>query len=72
MQAEFDIIHSHIGVWALALASMVSTPTVHTLHGTLYSLTTLKYLDQHTDTQPYISISDSQRLVKHQLRCHCL
>jgi glycosyltransferase involved in cell wall biosynthesis len=59
--AEFDIIHSHIGVWALALASMVSTPTVHTLHGTFTGDNSKVFRQHHT--QPYISISDSQRLL---------
>ncbi len=58
---EFDIIHSHVGVWSLALASMVSTPTVHTLHGT-FTRDNNKVFRQH-HTQPYISISDSQRLL---------
>ncbi len=58
---EFDIIHSHVGVWSLALASLVSTPTVHTLHGT-FTRDNNKVFRQH-HTQPYISISDSQRLL---------
>jgi glycosyltransferase involved in cell wall biosynthesis len=58
---EFDIIHSHVGVWSLALASLVSTPTVHTLHGT-FTRDNNKIFRQH-HTQPYISISDSQRLL---------
>jgi glycosyltransferase involved in cell wall biosynthesis len=59
--AEFDIIHSHVGIWALPLASMVSTPTVHTLHG-IFTRDNSKVFRQH-NTQPYISISDSQRLL---------
>jgi glycosyltransferase involved in cell wall biosynthesis len=58
---EFDIIHSHVGVWSLALASLVSTPTVHTLHGA-FNRDNNKVFRQH-HTQPYISISDSQRLL---------
>jgi glycosyltransferase involved in cell wall biosynthesis len=58
---EFDIIHSHVGVWALALASMVSTPTVHTLHGT-FTADNSKVYRQHSSLN-YISISDSQRLL---------
>ncbi|MBW4669888.1 MAG: glycosyltransferase family 4 protein [Cyanomargarita calcarea GSE-NOS-MK-12-04C] len=56
---EFDIIHSHIGVWSLALASMVSTPTVHTLHG-IFTRDNSKVFSQYR-TQPYVSISNSQR-----------
>ncbi|MER3490834.1 MAG: glycosyl transferase [Mastigocladus sp. ERB_26_2] len=59
--AEFDIIHSHVGAWALPLASMVSTPTVHTLHG-IFTRDNNKVFRQH-HTQPYVSISDAQRLL---------
>ncbi|MCX7595581.1 MAG: glycosyltransferase family 4 protein [Fischerella sp.] len=59
--AEFDIIHSHVGVWSLALASLVSTPTVHTLHG-IFTRDNSKVYRQH-HTQPYVSISDAQRLL---------
>jgi glycosyltransferase involved in cell wall biosynthesis len=58
---EFDIIHSHVGIWSLALASMVSTPTVHTLHGT-FTRDNNKVFRQH-HTQQYVSISESQRLL---------
>ncbi|ARV59373.1 glycosyl transferase [Nostocales cyanobacterium HT-58-2] len=57
--AQFDIIHSHVGIWTLPLASMVSTPTVHTLHG-IFTHDNNKVFTQHR-TQPYISISDAQR-----------
>ncbi|NJM72472.1 MAG: glycosyltransferase family 4 protein [Scytonema sp. RU_4_4] len=56
---EFDIIHSHVGAWTLALASMVSIPTVHTLHGA-FTNDSAKVYTLHR-TQPYISISDAQR-----------
>lgn len=57
--AEFDVIHSHVGIWALPLASMVSTPTVHTLHG-IFTRDNSKVYTLHR-TQPYISISNAQR-----------
>lgn len=57
--AEFDIIHSHVGAWSLALASLVSTPTVHTLHG-IFTPDNIKVYNQHR-TQSYISISNAQR-----------
>ncbi|MBP5975572.1 glycosyltransferase family 4 protein [Brasilonema sp. CT11] len=56
---EFDIIHSHIGIWALQLTSMVSTPTVHTLHGAFTDESSRVYTLHRT--QRYISISDAQR-----------
>ncbi len=59
--AEFDIIHSHIGVMALPMASLVSTPTVHTLHGS-FTPDTSKAFSYHQNQQ-YVSISDAQRKV---------
>lgn len=59
--AEFDIIHSHIGVWALPLAGAIATPTVHTLHGAFNRDSSKVY--SHYGTQSFISISDSQRTV---------
>ncbi|NMG08000.1 glycosyltransferase family 4 protein [Brasilonema sp. UFV-L1] len=56
---EFDIIHSHVGVWTLQLASIASTPTVHTLHGSFTDESSRVYTLHRT--QPYISISDAQR-----------
>ncbi|MFH7029954.1 MAG: glycosyltransferase family 4 protein [Heteroscytonema crispum UTEX LB 1556] len=59
--AEFDIIHSHVGIWALPLASMVSTPTVHTLHGRFTRDSSPLY--SFYGTQPYVSISNAQRTI---------
>ncbi|BAY20922.1 group 1 glycosyl transferase [Calothrix sp. NIES-2100] len=59
--AEFDIIHSHVGISALSLASLVSTPTVHTLHGS-FTKDNRKAFSHHKK-QPYISISNAQRQI---------
>ncbi|AKG21989.1 glycosyltransferase family 4 protein [Calothrix sp. 336/3] len=59
--SEFDIIHSHVGISALSLASLVSVPTVHTLHGRFTADNKNAFLHHHK--QPYVSISDSQRTV---------
>ncbi|WP_017318956.1 glycosyltransferase family 4 protein [Mastigocladopsis repens] len=56
---EFDIIHSHLGISALPLASLVPTPTVHTLHGRF--TTDNKNVYAHHQKQPYVSISHAQR-----------
>jgi glycosyltransferase involved in cell wall biosynthesis len=56
---EFDIIHSHMGCAALPYASLVNTPTVHTLHG-IFTPDNQKMF-QHAKRQPFISISDAQR-----------
>lgn len=57
--AEFDIIHSHMGCATLPFASLVKTPTVHTLHGILTPDN--RKLFTHHRQQSYISISDAQR-----------
>jgi glycosyltransferase involved in cell wall biosynthesis len=59
--AEFDIIHSHVGVAALLSANFVQTPTVHTLHGNFNSENINVYT--HHKKQPYVSISNTQRQV---------
>ena len=56
---EFDIIHSHIGCAALLCASLVQTPTVHTLHGVFTNDN--EKLFRYAHRQPYVSISDAQR-----------
>jgi glycosyltransferase involved in cell wall biosynthesis len=58
---EFDIIHSHLGVPALPIASLVSTPTVHTLHGSFTSDNRDVY--QLHQKQAYVSISQAQRQI---------
>ncbi|QLE55719.1 glycosyltransferase family 4 protein [Nostoc sp. TCL26-01] len=59
--AEFDIIHSHAGISALPLASLVSTPTVHTLHGNFTKDN--RNVFSHHHKQPYVSISNAQRQI---------
>ncbi|MBD2437675.1 glycosyltransferase family 4 protein [Nostoc sp. FACHB-110] len=56
---EFDIIHSHMGCAALPYANLVSTPTVHTLHGPFTCDN--KKLFQHAKRQNLVSISHDQR-----------
>ncbi len=57
--AEFDIIHSHMGCAALPYSRLTKTPTVHTLHG-VFTPDNEKMFT-HAKTQPYVSISNSQR-----------
>ena len=56
---RFDIIHSHVGCVALPYTNLVSTPTVHTLHG-IFTPDNAK-LFSHVRNQPFVSISHSQR-----------
>lgn len=58
---EFDIIHSHVGISALPLANLVSTPTVHTLHGN-FTQDNQKVFSHH-QKQQYVSISNAQRQI---------
>ncbi|HAZ49225.1 MAG TPA: glycosyl transferase [Cyanobacteria bacterium UBA11369] len=57
--AEFDIIHSHVGIAALPFGSLVKTPTIHTLHGKF--TTDNRKIFSHHAKQPFISISNNQR-----------
>ena len=59
--AEFDLIHSHLGVLTLASSGLVTTPTVHTLHHSFNRDTVHIYT--HHYKQPYVSISDAQRKI---------
>jgi glycosyltransferase involved in cell wall biosynthesis len=56
---EFDIIHSHVGCVAMPYSTLVKTPTVHTLHG-IFTHDNEKMFS-HVRTQPFVSISNSQR-----------
>lgn len=64
---EFDVIHSHMGCAALPYASLVKTPTVHTLHG-VFTKDNEKMFT-HARRQPFISISNSQREPRLGLNC---
>ncbi len=60
--AKFDIIHSHVGITALPLANLVSTPTLHTLHGSFTKDN--RHVFSHHQQQSYVSISNAQRQIK--------
>lgn len=64
---EFDIIHSHMGCTALPYASLVKTPTVHTLHGIFTPDNEKMFI--HARNQPFVSISHSQREPRLGLNC---
>ncbi|MBF2025699.1 MAG: glycosyltransferase family 4 protein [Oscillatoriales cyanobacterium C42_A2020_001] len=64
---EFDVIHSHMGCAALPYASLVKTPTVHTLHGVFTKDNEKMFM--HARRQPFISISNSQREPRLGLNC---
>ncbi|MGA7933159.1 MAG: glycosyltransferase family 4 protein [Kovacikia sp.] len=56
---EFDIIHSHVGHSAIPYANLVSTPTIHTLHGVFNPDNEKLYT--RAKQQSFVSISDAQR-----------
>lgn len=60
--AQFDLIHSHLDVLSLALAGLVGTPTLHTLHHS-FNADTAKIYTYH-NKQPCVSISDAQRKIE--------
>lgn len=62
--AEFDIIHSHISFASHTLASLVATPTVHTLHKLAPDARQLYAQYRHHN---YISISHSQQKIAPEL-----
>ncbi|WP_293127981.1 glycosyltransferase family 4 protein [Microcoleus sp. bin38.metabat.b11b12b14.051] len=64
---EFDIIHSHVGCAALSYSRLVKTPTVHTMHG-IFTPDNEKMFSL-ARTQPYVSISNSQREDRLNLNC---
>ncbi|MDX2097802.1 MAG: glycosyltransferase family 4 protein [Leptolyngbyaceae cyanobacterium bins.59] len=64
---EFDIIHSHMGCTALPYSRLVKTPTVHTLHG-IFTPDNEK-LFTYAKSQPYVSISNTQREPRLGLNC---
>lgn len=59
--AQFDLIHSHLDILTLALAGLVGTPTLHTLHHSFNPDTAKIYT--HHNKQPCVSISDAQRKI---------
>ncbi|MBD2597830.1 hypothetical protein H6G74_26405 [Nostoc spongiaeforme FACHB-130] len=59
--AEFGIIHSHVEIGALPLASLVTTPSVHNLHSN-FTKDNVNVYSRH-QKQAYISISHTQRQI---------
>jgi glycosyltransferase involved in cell wall biosynthesis len=57
---EFDVIHCHVDYLGFPFGALVSTPTVHTLHGRL-DLPFLREVFPHFPGVPFVSISDAQR-----------
>jgi glycosyltransferase involved in cell wall biosynthesis len=58
--ADFDVIHSHLDVWAMPFAAVSPIPTLTTLHGRLDLPMLRPVLGMYSDL-PLVSISDAQR-----------
>ena len=57
---DFDVIHCHVDYLAFPFAGLVSTPTLHTVHGRL-DLPYLAPIYRQFKHVPLVSISDAQR-----------
>ncbi|HDP70522.1 MAG TPA: glycosyltransferase family 4 protein [Actinobacteria bacterium] len=57
---EFDLIHNHAGYVGIALANLVSTPVLTTLHGP-FTIENRSFFETFKDAVYYNSISDAQR-----------
>jgi len=57
---DFDVIHCHVDYHAFPFSRLVSTPTVHTVHGRL-DIPYLEPLYRRYRRVPLVSISDAQR-----------
>ena len=55
----FDVIHDHSGFTAVAMASRISTPVVHTLHSAL-TRATARFYERHARKVQLVAISQSQ------------
>jgi glycosyltransferase involved in cell wall biosynthesis len=64
---EFDVIHSHMGCAALPYSKLVSTPTLHTLHGIFTSDNEKMFT--FAKEQAYVTISNSQQEIRLGLNC---
>src|SRR5262245_38875519 len=58
--ARFDVIHCHTDYLAFPFSALVSTPTVHTIHGRL-DLPYLQRMYREFAATPLVSISHAQR-----------
>src|SRR5262245_3878012 len=57
---ECDLIHRHVDYLAFPFSRLVTTPTVHTLHGRL-DMPQVRMIMRHFDDVPIVSISEAQR-----------
>lgn len=67
--SEFDLIHCHVDYLAFPFGRLVTTPTLHTMHGRL-DLPLLRPVLQRFAGTTLVSISDAQRQPLHDLPLH--
>ncbi len=59
-RGEFDVVHSHLHVHALAFANLIPCPLVTTLHGSAWVRATHPMLLNYKQ-HPFVSLSDAER-----------
>ena len=60
MEGDFDIVHSHLHVHALAYSRLLPTRMLTTLHGVAWNTATHDLLRRYAD-MPFVSLSASER-----------
>lgn len=63
LASSFDIIHNHLLPYGLVFANTTNTPTVHTLHHSIYKNKADIFLYQRYKNQNYIAISHTQKQI---------
>jgi glycosyltransferase involved in cell wall biosynthesis len=66
--SSFDILANHLLPYGLPFAPLTGVPVVHTLHHQVYPTRADHVLYDRYRTQPFVSISDAQRLLYPTLR----
>lgn len=63
---DFDVVHNHMGIHPVAFAPLLPVPMLTTLHSSMPP--DFPYLADAFQSYPFVSISDSQRLLAPALR----
>lgn len=59
----FDVVHSHLHVYALVFSRLIPCPFVSSLHGAAWVKSSHAVFDQYPE-QPFVSLSDAERQLK--------
>ena len=58
---EFDLVHNHAGVAGIAMARLIDTPVVTTLHNNYFVPENPVFFEQNKSNQFFVPISDAQK-----------